>query len=160
MSRQPSFPPNNSYPGNHRLPSSAHQPRSPPAVMTPDHHGYHRSNSLSHPDHSYQIPYHEQSRDLSSRSDVTRDVTSRPDITRDMTSRGQQGNAPLSDISSPDIPPLFENNVSHLRSSRRGVPPPLDMNPPVQFAPVNVVSPFPSRYGGQVLSFLFLFYLL
>ncbi|XP_063686731.1 uncharacterized protein LOC134820353 isoform X2 [Bolinopsis microptera] len=148
MSRRPSFPPvtPGHYPQRH--PSSGHQPR-PPA---PD---YPRS------DPSYQLPYHEppldQSRDITARGhqgntlDQSRDITARGhqgntlDQSRDITARGHQGNT----LSSPDIPPLFENNVSHLRSSRRGVPPPLDMSPPVQFAPVNVVNPFPSRYGGQ-----------
>ncbi|XP_063686938.1 uncharacterized protein LOC134820479 isoform X4 [Bolinopsis microptera] len=113
------------------------RPSFPP--VTPGHYPQRHPSSGHQPrppvpdyprsDPSYQLPYHEPPLDQS----------------RDITARGNQGNT----LSSPDIPPLFENNVSHLRSSRRGVPPPLDMSPPVQFAPVNVVNPFPSRYGGQ-----------
>ena len=85
------------------------------------------------------------SRDMT--RDISRDLPR--DVSRDVSPRGQQLNGHVSELSSPDIPPLFENNVSHLRSSRRGVPPPLDLPPPGQFAPVNVVSP--NRYGVQVV---------
>jgi len=92
-------------------------------------------------EHSYQTPYRD------------------PELTRELSrevSRADNGyhddRNVTSENSTPDIPPLFDTGISHLRASRKGVPPPFDapLSPPVQFAPVNVVQPFPSQYGGQV----------
>ena len=163
FSRKPSYPASNQGPYPHqpgqRLPSSSSNPRSPAPLLSSQ--GYPARSGPQHDpsgrsEHSYQIPYREPPPDLprDMSRDMTRDISRDlprdmlRDVSRDVSPRGQQLNGHVSELSSPDIPPLFENNVSHLRSSRRGVPPPLDLPPPGQFAAVNVVSP--NRYGVQV----------